>query len=153
MAEIKQKIEQDLKQALLNRDTIKVDALRMIKSSILNEEISKSKRDTGLSDEEVTVCLQKEVKKRKEAAEMYRSNNANDRAQKEEKELEIIQVYLPEQMTEEALSVIVDKVVADNGGDVSPKNMGAVIQAVRSQVGQSAQGGDIARLVKQRMVK
>lgn len=153
MASIKQKIEEDLKQALLNRATLEVDSLRMVKSSILNEEISKGKRETGLSDEETTACLQREVKKRKEAAEMYRKNGAEERAEKEEQELKIIQKYLPEQMSEDELVGVVDDVVAGSGGEVTPKNMGIIIQKVRSVTGSSAQGGDIARLVKQRMSK
>lgn len=153
MVTIKQKIEENLKQALLSRDTFKVEALRLIKSSLLNEEISKGKRDSGLSDEETIACLQKELKKRKEAAEMYRKNNATDRAEKEEKELELIQVYLPEEMTEQELSKVVDEVVSANGGEVSPKTMGKIIQQIRQKVGTKAQGGDIARLVKQRMAK
>lgn len=153
MASIKQKIDEDLKQALLKRQTIEVDSLRMVKSSILNEEISKGKRGVGLSDEEVIVCLQREVKKRKEAAEMYRKNDVEERAEKEEKELNIIQKYLPEQMSGDELASIVEDVITENGGKVTPQNMGIIIQGVRSVTGSSAQGGDIARLVKQRMGK
>lgn len=151
MASIKQKIEKDLKQALLKRETLEVESLRMVKSSILNEEISKGKRDTGLSDEEMATCVLREVKKRKEAAEMYRKNGVEERAEKEEQELKIIQRYLPEEMPEDELARKVDEIILSNGGKVTPKNIGIIIQKVRSETGSSAQVANIARLVKQRM--
>ena len=153
ITKLKQKIEEDLKQALLSRDSQKVDTLRMVKSSMLNEEISQGKRDEGLSDDEAVVCLQREVKKRKEAAEMYKKNNEDKRALQEEQELEIIQNYLPKQMSEEELVGIIDDIVTNNGGEVTQKNMGVIIQKVRTMTGPSAQGVDIARIVKQKVSK
>lgn len=151
MADIKQRIEQDLKQAILSGDKLKVDTLKMLKSTILNEEISQGKRESGLSDDEVTTCLKRESKKRKEAAEMYRSNGAEDRAEKEEQEHKLIQEYLPEQLSSDELEKVVAKVIDENGGEVTPKTMGIIISKVRAEVGSSADGGDIAKLVKQRI--
>lgn len=147
---IKERIEGDLKEALLNRQTVRVTTLRLLKNAILNEEINTGKRETGLSDEEVIICLQRESKKRNEAATMYRDNNQPDKAQEEEKEKKIIEEYLPAQMSEEELVSLVDAVLKDFDKPTQA-DMGQIIGKVRQKAGGSAQGGDIARLVKDRL--
>jgi uncharacterized protein YqeY len=144
---LKQQIDSDLKQALLAKDAIKVSTLKMVKSAVLNEEIASGIRDRGIDDVGLVRLLKKELKKRKEASEMYHRAGSQERADKEQTEAEIIQAYLPAAMTDEELQKIVDAVVSQNGG-VTQATMGQVIGQVRAQTNGQAEGGDIARLVK-----
>ena len=93
---LKQVIDQDLKEALLAGDRLKADTLRMIKSVILNQEIAQNKRDSGLDDQEVIACLQKEAKKRQEASDLYIKAGSVERSKKELDEKKVIEAYLPE---------------------------------------------------------
>src|SRR3954470_5141746 len=98
--EIQQRIEGDLKAALLGGDKTKAETLRNVKSALLNEAISQGARDTGLTDEQIQKILARESKKRQEAAVLYTQGGSADRASAEMAEKAIIDAYLPEQMDE-----------------------------------------------------
>ena len=115
---LKERIDADLKSALLARDAFLAEVLRGIKGVILNEEIAKSQRDEGLGDEAIMQLLQKEAKKRAESAELFEKGGNQESAEKELKEKEVIQKYLPEQMSEEELSEIIEKVIAETGASI-----------------------------------
>lgn len=144
------KIEQDIKSALLSGDKTKVETLRNIKSAILNEAINAGARDSGLSDEQVQKVLAREAKKRAEAAELYKQGGADDRASAELAEKTIIDSYLPEQLGEAEVAKIVDEEVA-KAGDASIKDMGRIIGAVKARTGGQADGALIAKLVKEKL--
>ncbi len=145
--DIKQKIEQDLKTALLGGDKAAAMVLRSLKSAILNAEIATGNRETGLSETEIINLLKKEVKARVESAEMYVKGDSQERADKELAEKAIIEKYLPAQMSDEELEAVVDKILADSGA-VTPQAMGQVIGQVKQQVGGAADGSRIAVIVK-----
>ena len=147
---IKQSIENDIKTAMLSGDKELVSALRTIKSAILDVEVNQNLRDTGLGDDAIVALLQKEYKKRAEAAGMYESAGEKVRADKERYEQNVIQKYLPAMMSNEEISKIVDEVIA-NMGEVSMQNMGQVIGAVKAKTGNLADGGVIAGLVKAKL--
>lgn len=147
---VKQQIEQDLKTALLSGDSFRATVLRGIKSAILYVEVAEKKRDGGLSQAEIESILQKEVKKRKESADLYHKAGDAERAAGEEKEIAIIQAYLPEQISDAALIEIVEKAIADAGA-VDMRSMGAVIAAVKQKTQSGADGARIAQLVKERL--
>lgn len=147
---LKQTIDQDLKQALLDGDKLKTDTLRVVKSVILNEEISKNKRQQGLSDEEIIICLKKEAKKRHEAAELYKKANSNERAEKELSEKQIIEAYSPETMTESEISALIEQAIAKHGV-LTSQNMGLIIGEVKVASKNSADGFIIAKLVKNKL--
>ncbi len=147
---IKQQIDQDLKAALLDHNTFLTTVLRGIKSSILNEEIAQNKRDEGLSEEVTTTLLQKEVKKRLESAELYKQGNSNERAESELAEKEIIEKYLPAQMSDEELGKIVEEAIKKTGAN-SVQQMGQVIGMVRASTGGQADGSRIAAMVKEKL--
>src|SRR3989344_8529971 len=107
---LKQQIDADLKTAMLAGDKTLVTTLRGLKSSILNEEVAKGSRDTGLSDESVVEVLGKEAKKRQDSADMYKQGNATEREQAELAEKTVIEKYLPKQIRDEELDAIIDKV-------------------------------------------
>lgn len=147
---LKERIDADLKNAQLSRDSFLVEVLRGLKGAILNEEIAKGKRDEGLSDEAIEQLLQKEAKKREESAELFKKGGNEASAEKELKEKEVIQEYLPEQMSEEELSVIIEKAIAETGAS-SMKEMGQVIGKVRAEVGSKGDGSLIAKITKEKL--
>lgn len=148
--DLKSQIERDLKTALLSGDKDTATTLRGLKSVILNAEIAANKRETGLDDESIVNLLLKEAKKRQESADMYVQGGSDERAQSELKEKELIEKYLPKQMSEEELQKIIDEVLQNNSNpDI--KQMGQIIGEVRQKTGNFADGATIARLVKERL--
>ena len=144
-------IQNDTKAALLGGNRFAGDTLRGLKAAILNEEVAKGKRDTGLSDTEIEQIVAREVKKRYESIKLYEANDRPELAEPEKKEIEILEVYLPAQLSEEELMGVIDEQIAALGADMS--KMGQVIGAVKAKVGTAADGATIATLVKQRLSK
>jgi len=147
---IKQRIEGDLKTAMLSNDKATVTTLRGLKSAILDAEIAEGKRDTGLSEDVTAQLFVKEVKKRRESIELYDKAGAAEKAAIERAEIECIEKYLPEQMNEDDLKALVDKVISE-AGEVSMQQMGQIIGKVKAQAGPAADGSTVARLVKERL--
>lgn len=148
MSALKQRISDEMKAALLGGNRFRGDVLRNLKAAILNEEVSLMKRDEGLSDEEVEKVIAREVKKRQESAQLYRDNGREDLAEPEEQELIVLKYFLPEQLSEDEVRAVVHEAVS-NLGAVNMQQMGQVIGAVKAKVGNSADGGVIARIVKE----
>jgi uncharacterized protein YqeY len=147
---LKQRIEQDLKAALLQGDKQRVTTLRGLKSVVLYAEVAKGAREQGLDDKEIIELFAKESKKRQESAELYKRGNAPDRATAELEEKAIIDSYLPEQLSDEALKQIIETAVTELGAD-SIQAMGKVIAKVKEETQGAADGGRIAQLVKERL--
>lgn len=145
---LKQRIENDLKAALLGGDRFVAETLRSLKAAILNEEVAQNKRDTGLEDAVVEQIIAKEVKKRNESAAIYEQNQREDAADQERREAEVFTQYLPKQLSEAELKTVVDAKVAELGA-TDAKMMGQVIGAVKLEVGNTADGAMIARLTKE----
>ena len=128
------------------RDEIRTSTLRLLLSALNYERID---RQHELTDEEEMVVVRREAKKRKEAIEMYKNNNAPDRAAKEEAELKILAEYLPPETSEEDLIKLVDEAVAQ----IKPQSMadmGKVIGIVKSKA-PGADGSKIAEMVKSKL--
>ena len=145
---LKQRITDDLKAALLGGDRFVADVLRGLKAVILNEEVAKGLRDEGLNDAAIEQLIAKEVKKRGESATLYKQGGRPELAETEEKESEVLKKYLPKQLTEEELREIISKKVADMGVSGTAA-MGQVIGAVKQEVGTSADGATLAKIVKE----
>ncbi len=152
MSALKARITDEMKAALLGGNRFRGDVLRNVKAAILNEEVSLGKRDEGLNDAEVEKVLAREVKKRVESAELYRSNGRAELAEPEEQEAEILREFLPEQLSEAELVAIVEDVVASMD-DVSMQKMGQVIGAVKQKVGNAADGALVAKIVKEKLTQ
>jgi uncharacterized protein len=141
-------IQDDIKAALLGGDRFVGETLRNLKAAILNEEVAQGKRDSGLSDEEIEKVVAREVKKRNESVAVYEANGRKELAEVEKKEAEVLARYLPEQLSEAELrSIVASKISALGATDA--KSMGQVIGAVKQQVGNSADGALLARIVKE----
>lgn len=152
MSALADRISSEMKTALLGGNRFRGELLRNIKAAILNEEVALGKRDAGLSDAEIEAVLARELKKRRESAELYRQNDRDDLADIEQQELEIIQEFLPEQLDDDKVRQIVEQTVAELG-EVDAKNMGRVIGAVKSKLGQSVDGARLAQIVKETLQK
>src|SRR5436190_23147695 len=109
------KIDQDLKRALLSGDKTKTEILRNLKSALQNEAIAQNAQDSGLSDEQIQKVLARESKKRQEAADLYKQGGSEDRASAELAEKAIIDSYLPEQMGGAEIAKVVDEEIANAG--------------------------------------
>ena len=145
-----EQINADLKTAMLARDEFTTTTLRGLKAAILNEEVAKGARDTGLGDEAIEQLIAREAKKRDEAAKLFEQGGNQPSADKERAEKVLLVQYLPEQLSEDDIKTLVDEIVAD----IKPegmKDMGRVIGAVKAKVGNSADGAIVARLVKERL--
>lgn len=147
---IKQAIEVDLKKAMLAGDKRRVSVLRTVKSVILDVEIKDGVREAGLDNDKVIAVLQKEAKKRGEAAELYSTANDSERAEQELYEQAVINEYLPEAMASDDVAAIVDEVIASFDAP-TPQMMGQIIGAVKAKTGAAADGAVIAGLVKARL--
>lgn len=147
---LEERIEKDLKAALLAGNSQKVTTLRGLKSVILNEKVAKGKRETGLSDDEVLAILGKEAKKRQESADLYVQGGDQDRADKELAEKKMIEDYLPAQLSEEEIAAMVDEVISATGAE-GQQAMGQVIGQVKQKAGAAADGAVIARIAKEKL--
>ena len=147
---IKPKIDADLKTALLSGDKPAATLLRSLKGAILEEEIAKNARDSGLPDEEAEKIIAREIKKRRESIEIYENNSRPDLAESEKREVELLEGYLPEQLSESEIIEIIETKKSELGVS-EPKDMGRLIGAVKSVVGNSADGALVAKLVKENL--
>ena|SRR5579884_3411216 len=144
---MEEKIKQNLKNAQLSRDEVRVSTLRLLLSEMTNARIQKG---GDLKDEDIISVVQREIKKRKESAEAFHTAGRVESAEKEEAEMKVLQDYLPAQMSNEELTKIVEDTINELGAN-SPADMGKVIGAVMGKVGQSAEGSAVSSIVKQRL--
>ena len=145
---LKQKIEQDLKDALLSGDKQRATTLRSLKSAILYAEVAKGSREQGLGDEEVVPILVKAAKQRQESADLYVQGGSQQRADAELAEKTLIESYLPKQLSDDELRALVAEAIA-TAGEPSPQAMGAIIASVKQKTQGAAEGARIAQLVKE----
>lgn len=147
---VKDQIQEDLKQAMLAKDEFKLSTLRMLKSALQYYEINKGGAGYTATDEDVLDVVEKEVKKRRESIEMYKSGGRNELAEKEEKELQILQAYLPEQMSEDEIRKLVDEAVEATDASTM-QDMGKVMGALMPKVKGKADGNLVSRLVREKL--
>ncbi len=147
---VKEKIDQDLKVAMLSSNKSLVSTLRGLKSAILYEEVAKGLREEGLPESEVISVLAKEAKKRQESADLYGQGGNKERADAELAEKTVIENYLPSQLSDDELFAIVDDVIKQLGV-TDMKSMGGIISAVKQRIEGAADGSRIAAAVKGRL--
>jgi uncharacterized protein len=140
-------IEADLSEAMRERDAERRDALRLILASLRGAEKELMR---PLSDEEELQVLQRERKKRLEAAEAFRAAGREEQAEKEEDELEILEDYMPDPLSEEELEEIVDDVIAEVGA-TNVRDLGRVMADVMPQVAGRADGSAVSQLVREKL--
>jgi uncharacterized protein YqeY len=134
---LKERIANDIKAALLGGDRFVVDTLRNLKAAILNEEVALGRREEGLGDAEAEGVIAREVKKRNESRTLYEQNNRPELAEQEQKEIDVLQQYLPAPLTEAEIQQEVDAAI-ERLGVSGMQAMGQVISAVKTACGTSA---------------
>ena len=145
---LKAQLDNDIKTALLGGDRFRGDVLRNLKAVILNEEVAKGLREEGLDDASIEQLIAREVKKRVDSAQQYEAAGRPELAETEKSEITILEVYLPEQLSEEDIKKTVDETITAFGVS-GPQAMGQVIGAVKGKLGNSADGATVARVVKE----
>ena len=143
---LEEKINADIKSAMLAKEAGKLEALRAIKSAILLLKTSPE----GLTPETEVKALQKMVKQRRESAEIYQSQQREDLAKTELEQAAIIEAYLPRQMSEEEIREEVKKVISETGAS-GPGDMGKVMGIATKRLAGKADGKAISAIVKQQL--
>lgn len=150
---IRQQLNDDVKAAMLSGDALRVETLRGLKTVITYADVAAGNRDSGgIADDEIVGLFAREAKKRQESADLYVRGGSQERADKELAEKAIIEEYLPQQLSEAELTQVINEVVAEQGAE-GMQAMGKVIGAVKSKVGNSADGAMIAKIVKEQLQK
>lgn len=149
---LKEKIASDQKSALKSGDAIRLSALRMLWAAISNKEIDLRKKDIGLSDQEILDVVTYEAKKRKDAIFEYQKGGRQELADKEERELQTLQEYLPPEISEEELVRIIKNGIRETGA-VSDKDFGKAMKAVMPYLKGKASGDRISKTLKNELEK
>ena len=144
-----EKINEDLKNAMKEKDTFKLSVLRMLKSALQLEQIAKKHE---LDDNEISAVLKKQVKVRKDSLEEYKRYDKAELVESLEKEIAILDAYLPEEMSESEITKVVEAVI-DEVKPTSMKDMGIVMKKVNEQlIGKNADMSLVSKLVKEKIM-
>ena len=141
---LQQTIQDEIKKSMLAKDADRLGTLRLLKSALGYLQIEK-KADT-LSDADVVAVIQKEIKKRRDSVEQYQAGNRPELAEKEQKEIGVLEVFLPKSFSAEELEKLVRATIQETGA-ASKKDMGVVIKAVQAKAAGRADGKTISTLV------
>ena len=148
MSSLHDRLSEDLKHAMKARDQLRMDTIRMIKSALFNKEYELKKE---LDEAEMSRVLTVLVKQRKEAAEQYQKAKRDELAEKELKEIVIVEGYLPRALSQEQITQIIESVIQETGA-ATAKDMGNVMKAVMAKLaGQAVDGKLISDLVRARL--
>ena len=140
---LKEKLQSDLHQAMRAKDRVRLSVIRMLRSSIGYEEIDKKRQ---LDDPAVLDIITRQVRQRNESIQIYKDANRQELVDKETQELQILQGYLPAQLTDDELTELAQEVIQQVGAS-GPQDKGRVMGRLMPQVRGKAQGGDVNRIV------
>ena len=144
---MKEQLLQDLKEAMKEKDTIKKDAITMLRASIL--QVEKDTQKT-LNDDEICAIVAKEVKKRKESLKEYEEANREDIVESLKREIEVLSKYLPEQLTKEEIEKLVEQAIVESEA-TSMRDMGKVMSILRPKTAGKADGKLVSDIVKEKL--
>ena len=147
MSELKKRITDDMKSAMKAKDKQALKAVRMILEAIKQKEIDER---IELNDAQVMTVIQKMVKQRKDSISQFSDAGRSDLVEIEEAELEIINNYMPEQLSDEEVALVVDKVINDSGAN-SMKDMGKLMGMLKVQLQGKADMSLVSQLIKSRL--
>ncbi len=142
---LKERLTEELKDAMRSKEQLKLLVIRAIKSEVKYREVELIKE---IGDSEILELIAKMIKTRKDSAEQYIKGGRSDVAEQELKEIELLSLYLPKQLTEDELKVLIAK-KKEELNIASPKEMGTLMKAVMTEVGRSADGKTVSKLVKE----
>jgi uncharacterized protein YqeY len=141
---LREKIANDMRDAMKAREQIRVATLRMLMAAVKNTEVEKLHE---LSDDEVLDVVAREAKRRRESIDAFKQGGRDDLVDKESGELAVLEAYLPEKLSDEELGKLVDEAIAETGAS-TPKQMGEVMKALMPKVRGRADGAQVSALVK-----
>lgn len=144
--DLQEKLQADLKEALRSKDEMKVSTIRFLMASIHNVKIEKGK----LSEEDIVSVIQKQIKQGKESIEGFKQGGRDELIKNETQEIEILQKYLPEQMSDSDVELLVDKAIKDTSS-LSIQDMGKVMGVLSSQLKGKADMGVVSGMVKEKL--
>lgn len=139
------RLNTDMKEAMRGKESLRLMTIRQLRGAIKNKEIELGR---GLVDDEIVGVITTQVKQRREAAQMYRDNQRDELAAKEEAELTVLQAYLPAQLDEAELRVLIAEIIRSVGAE-SPRDMGKVMGPVMAKTRGCAEGKLVNQLVKE----
>ncbi len=145
MSDLKKRLQNDLKEAMKQKDTFKRDVIRFVMSAIKQIEVDERKE---LTDADIEAILVKQIKQRNDAIGQFKEGGRDDLVEKNEKELEILKSYLPEPMSEDEVRKILEEIIEETGAE-GMKDMGKVMGAAKSKIGSRAEGRVINRIAKE----
>ena len=140
-------IEDEIKEAMRSRDAERRDALRLIVNALKSSE---KELQRPLSEDEELQVLQRERKKRLEAADAFRSGGREEQAEKEEAELDVLEEFMPEPLSDDEVDEIVDDVIAEVGA-TSMADLGRVMADVMPQIAGRADGSQVSQIVREKL--
>lgn len=146
---LQQQLTEEMKTAMKSRDSLALDSLRAIKSAILLAQTEKT-AGSMLSEEEEVKLLQKLVKQRKDSAAIYREQGREDLAEPELAQAAVIEKFLPEQLGEEAIQKVVDRIIETTGAS-GMKDMGKVMGLATQELSGKADGKTISGIVRRKL--
>lgn len=145
-----ERLTQDMKTAMKSKDKTKLTVLRMLKASLQNDAIKLGKDVAAMTEDEVLTVLSRELKQRKDSLQEFENAARDDLVTETQKEIEIINIYMPERLSEADLTAIIDEVITEVGA-TSPADMGNVMKTVMPKIKGQADGTLVSQLVKDRL--
>lgn len=140
---LKDKLAEDFTEAMRGRQELRLSTLRMLRAGIKNAEVA---RGRPLDDGEVLEVIAKQIKEREDSIEQFQKAQRSDLAEKEQREMDILKVYMPEQMSREEIVVAAEKIIAETGAR-GPQDKGKVMPVIMGQLRGRAGGRDINEVV------
>lgn len=148
----KQQLQDLLKESMLAKNTDKTNILRFVLSGLTYYEINKGGAGYEATEEDIQAVIQKEAKQRRDSIEQFQKANRQDLVDKEQKELNLLSEYLPEQMSEEEIKKLVTNAITQTGAS-SMQDMGKVMATLTPQTKGKADGGLVSQIVRQELSK
>ncbi len=148
---LKERLTEDIKLAMKARDKLRLETIRSLKKFVLEKEVEmRPKGQNELTPEQELEVLAQQAKQRRDSIEQYRQGGRDDLADKEAQELEIIETYLPAQLSSEQIGEIIDKIIVSVGA-ASPKDMGKVMGPAMKELKGKADGKKVQEMVKAKL--
>ena len=150
---LRNKIDEDYKQSIKNKDQQKIDTLRLIRSAIKDKDISSrtSENKEGINDAEILSLLINLIKQRKDSIEQFQKANRDDLIKNEQREIEIINEYLPQQKTQEETEKIINEIISGNNLE-SIKDMGKLMSIIKNDYAGEVDMGLVGKIAKSKLI-
>ena len=147
MNPLKDRIVSDMKDAMRAKDAVRLESIRLLRAAIQRREVDER---VDLTDQDVVSVVQKMVKQGKDSIALFEQGGREDLVQKEAATLAVLEIYLPEQLDEEALLVLIEKAISESGAE-TVRDMGKVMGLLKPQVQGQADMGVVSGLIKQKL--